>query len=207
MQLSVYSSLIVSIIGCLIICFLIYDLTMKVILLIGHVGGLLAQAMRLPRIVAMILLGIAIYPSLHPSIFFKGAGPKGIDFDVSGGAVNPAGAIRAVALLIAIARGGLSVKWSFVKRMKLITLLLATLPYTLELVSYIAMLFYWEASQICRLKVVEAFLVPIFLPEYYGAKAPGGQPPMLACFLSASVWAGLGPGIIVPNMLKVSLHV
>jgi len=130
----------------------------------------------------MILLGIALQPLIHPSILHAGASPAGYDFKPSGGPVNPSLAIRTVALLIALARGGLSVKWRFIREMGLVTLVLATVPYACEL-------------------VVEALVAPSFLPTYYGVDAPGGQPPAFACFLSASVWAGLSPSIIIPNML------
>ena len=85
------------------------------ILLVSWLGGLIATALRLPRIVAMILFGIALYPSLHPSILQTGLAPPGYDFSVAGGAQNPASSIRTMALLVALIRGGLSVKLSFIR--------------------------------------------------------------------------------------------
>ncbi len=155
----------------------------QTILIVGWLGGLVSSLLRLPRIVAMILLGIALQPHIHPSILHSAASPAGYDFAPSGGPINPSLAIRTVALLIALARGGLSVKWSFVREMGLVTLVLATVPYACEL-------------------IVEALVAPSFLPTYYGVDAPGGKPPAFACFLSASVWAGLSPSIIIPNMLR-----
>jgi cystathionine beta-lyase family protein involved in aluminum resistance len=50
-------------------------------------------------------------------------------------AQNPASSIRTMALLIALMRGGLSVKSSFFKEMGAATALLAFLPYVLEMVT------------------------------------------------------------------------
>jgi len=153
------------------------------ILIVGWLGGLASSILRLPRIVSMILLGIALYPSIHPSVMQTAASPPGWDFSVAGGAQNPASSIRTLALLVALVRGGLSVKVSFFREMGVATALLATLPYAFELIA-------------------EALLAPAFLPTYYGAAAPGGAAPWLAAFESASVWAALSPSIVIPNMLR-----
>lgn len=168
------------------------------ILLVGLCGGLVGQLLRLPRIVPMILFGIALYPSLHPSIFFVGSAPTTAPpaavsgWSASGGPQNPASSIRTFALLVALMRGGLSVKSAYVREFALPVALFATVPYFCEL-------------------IVEALLAPFFLPSYYGSevKGPGVPPaaaglpvPMLAAFESASVWAPLSPSIVVPNMLS-----
>lgn len=74
-------------------------------------------------------------------------------------------------------------KWKNVKDIFCTTILFAILPYAFELIA-------------------EALVSPAFLPEYYGDKNPEGRPPAMAMFLSASVWAGLSPAIVIPNMLK-----
>lgn len=145
--------------------------------LVAWLGGLVASTLHLPRIVPMILLGIVIFPSLHPSIFQTGISPPGYDFTASGGAQNPASSIRAMALLIALIRGGLSVKVTFLKDFAIATALLATVPYFFEVAT-------------------EAFLAPYLLADFYKDAPP------LAAWESASIWAPLSPSIVIPNMLR-----
>lgn len=120
----------------------------------------------------MIIFGILLYPSLHPSILQTGVAPPGYDFNVSGGAQNPASSIRTMALLIALIRGGLSVKLSFFRDFAAATALLAVVPYFFELTA-------------------EALLAPTLIPNFYG-----GAPP-IAVWESASVWAPLSPSIVM----------
>jgi len=132
----------------------------------------------------MILLGIAIYPSLHPALLYSpvvvSAGTTSLALT---DAQNPASSIRTFALLLALMRGGLSVKMSFFSGgLGVATVLLATVPYALEL-------------------IVMALLAPVFLPGYYGESAAFGTPPALASFESSAVWAALSPSIVIPNML------
>ena len=153
-----------------------------VLLIIGWLGGIVSQLFKLPRIVGMILLGIALYPNLHPALLLSPVVLSG-NLAVSD-AQNPASSIRTFALLIALMRGGLSVKSSFFTGgLAFSTILLATVPYACEL-------------------VVMALLAPIFLPSYYGVSAPNGAPSYMASFESASVWAALSPSIVIPNMLS-----
>ena len=141
------------------------------VLIVGWLGGVVSSILRIPRIVSMILLGIALYPSLHPSVMQTGVSPftvaqptlnttrcplstvgndtftlatpactaatvtSAYDFSAAGGAQNPASSIRTLALLIALVRGGLSVKASFFREMGVATVLLATVPYAFELVA------------------------------------------------------------------------
>lgn len=153
------------------------------LVIVGWLGGLAATLLRLPRIVGMIFLGIALYPHLHPAVLFTPTTVSGSLAVVD--AQNPASSIRTMALLIALMRGGLSVKSSFFKEMGAATALLAFLPYVLEMVT-------------------EALLAPVFLPTYYGtaSNAAGVAPPPLAAWESASVWAALSPSICIPNMLQ-----
>ena len=126
-------------------------------------------------VVLMIVFGILLYPSLHPSIIVTGIAPPGTssaDFNARGGPQNPASSIRTMALLIALMRGGLSVKLSFFRDFALATALIATVPYFVEV-------------------AVEAWLAPILIPAYYG------QAPPIAVWESASIWAPLSPSIVM----------
>ena len=145
------------------------------LLIVGWIGGCFANALRLPRIVPMILLGIALYPAMAPSVMNA---PTSLWSD----AQNPASSIRTMALLIALARGGLSLKSSIFRELGVPVVLLATLPYAAELVT-------------------EALVAPSLLPYLYGDLTPGGRPTKLIAFTSASVWAPLSPSIVIPNML------
>ena len=75
-------------------------LSVIITLLCGVVGGLLSKALRLPRIVMMIVLGVALAPLLHPSFVASCAS--------SPGSVSGATTLRSFALLVALARGGLT---------------------------------------------------------------------------------------------------
>lgn len=121
-----------------------------------------------------ILFGIALYPSLHPSILVTGVSPNPSvwNFDSQGGAQNPASSIRTMALLIALIRGGLSVKVSFFRDFAVATALLAVVPYFVEL-------------------SVEALLAPLWIPKFYGTA------PAIAAWESASIWAPLSPSIVM----------
>ena len=145
------------------------------LLIIGWIGGAVATALRLPRIVPMILFGIALYPAMAPSVMNA---PTALWSD----AQNPASSIRTMALLVALARGGLSLKASIFRDLGVPVVLLATVPYAAEL-------------------IVEALVAPALLPAWYGAGAAGGRPSNLVTFASASVWAPLSPSIVIPNML------
>ena len=153
-----------------------------VLLIIGWIGGSLALSLRLPRIIPMILLGIGIFPYIHPAVLYA-------PVTVTGGIATPdsqapASSIRTMALLIALARGGLSLKGSIFRELGVPVVLLATLPYAAEL-------------------IVEALVAPSFLPSWYGSTTPEGVAPShLIVFASASVWAPLSPSIVIPNMLS-----
>lgn len=79
------------------------DPVLSIILLLftGYVGGLVSSALRLPRVIGMILLGVALAPGLHPSVLNA--------CNSFAGSVSPASTMRTFALLVALARGGLSI--------------------------------------------------------------------------------------------------
>ena len=166
-------------------------MSVLLLLIIGMLAGKAAALLRLPRIVGMIVVGIAVYPVLHPSLTgtitavtytvnslnsVTNMNVAAVDPARPDPALNPASAIRTVALLIALMRGGLSVKVSFFQKMGVATALLATVPYAFEL-------------------IVMALLAPMIVPQYFSTA------PALASFTSASVWAALSPSICIPNML------
>ena len=153
------------------------------LLCVGYAAGWIGLLLRLPRIVPMILMGIALYPVVHPSVlntatFVSNPRLGGAAIDVSGKpvsgpnsapfpAVNPASTIRTVALLIALARGGLSIRASYFKELGLTMGVLAVLPYALELTA-------------------EALIAPVVLPSDAGFG--DAEPPWLAVFSCASIW-------------------
>jgi len=151
-----------------------------VILIVGWLGSLASQLCRLPRIVCMILFGIALFPVLHPAVM-----DTALTVSASSGALkvpdaqNPASSIRSLALLIALARGGLSVKFGYFKVLGAAMLTMAVVPYAFEL-------------------VVQAYAAPLILPARSGF---GPGTPRLLLFAGASVWAPLSPSIVIPNML------
>lgn len=144
----------------------------------------------------MILLGIALYPSIHPSVLsaatvISNPVTGGAPIDVTGkevkglntapfAAQSPATTIRSMALLVALARGGLSVRVEYFRELGAAMVVLAILPYAFEL-------------------VVEALVAPSILPASAGFS--DSPTPWLATFACASVWAPLSPSIVVPNML------
>jgi len=150
-----------------------------VILIVGWLGALTSQLFRLPRIVCMILFGIGLLPVLHPAVMdtpltvSTSTGPLTLH-----DAQNPASSIRSVALLVALARGGLSVKLSYFRVLGLPMIVIATVPYFLEF-------------------LIEGLVTPRILPASAGF---GPSTPSVA-FAAASVWAPLSPSIVIPNML------
>lgn len=132
---------------------------------------------------------------MHPAVlntatFVSNPVSGGAPIDVSGKATsgpntapfaaqNPASTIRVMALLVALARGGLSVRLSYFHELGAAMAVLAVLPYGVEL-------------------VVEALVAPSILPDSAGF---GSSTPWLVSFAAASVWAPLSPSIVVPNML------
>jgi hypothetical protein len=118
------------------------------LLIVGYAGGVLSQLLRLPRIVCMILCGILLYPVIHPAVLdaaltVENPARNGAPIDVSGSiadgpntapypALSPASEIRSMALLIALARGGLSVRVAYFKEFGVAMVALAVLPYVLE---------------------------------------------------------------------------
>ena len=157
------------------------------LLIVGWASGVLGSAVNIPRICMMILFGIALQPSLHPALLYA---PTSTAEGVVTNGVSPASAIRTTALLVALARGGLSVKLSYFKEVGVTLLLFSFLPYTLEMVA-------------------EGVAAPLLLPQYFGAGAVyngsgllyTASPPPLVVFASASVWAPLSPSVVIPNML------
>ena len=148
--------------------------SMVAVLGVGWLGGLVADGLRLPRVVCIILLGVGLAPALHPSIMNACDGVEG--------AVSPAGAIRSFSLLIALARGGLTMKVRELGTSAPALLALATVPYALELSS-------------------SAVAAWVLLPAEsgVGALATGASPVVTA--LAASLWSPLSPSVVVPNML------
>lgn len=121
-----------------------------------------------------ILCGIALAPALHTSVL---AACKGSD-----GAVSPASTLRTFALLIALARGGLTMRLSHFSKLKSTVLLLSLLPYAMEL-------------------LVEASVAQLILPASSGLTSPSSVLPL---FMAAAIWAPLSPSIVIPNMLDLS---
>lgn len=153
-----------------------------VILIVGYAGGLISQLLRMPRIICMILFGIALLPVLHvavidtPTTF---ANPANASAPIKApDAQNPASAIRAMALLIALARGGLSMKLSYFKVLGWSMVCLATIPYTFEL-------------------ILEGLVAPVILPASAGFSSGN----TLLSFAAATTLAPLSPSIVIPNML------
>ena len=122
----------------------------------------------------MIVLGIAAAPLLHPTFLSPCPSP---------GAVSGAATLRTFALLIALARGGLTMlagpRRATLARLRLPIALLALLPYALEL-------------------AVEAAAARSLLPASAGL---GSASPPAFALLAAAVWAPLSPSIVIPNML------
>jgi len=159
------------------------------ILLSGWIAGIVAQLTRLPRVVVMIFAGIALMPAVHPTVLSATTmtyapsatspvyGPAGAYATQS-----PASSIRTMALLIALMRGGLSVKLHHLAPRALPVVLLALLPYLLEM-------------------AVVAAAAPLLLPQYFAGEAPGKPVTELVLWTAGSVWAPLSPSIVIPNTL------
>lgn len=77
-----------------------------------------------------------------------------------------------MALLVALIRGGLSVKLSFFRDFAAATALLAVVPYAFELTA-------------------EALVTPHLIPDFFGSA------PQIAVWESASTWAPLSPSIVM----------
>lgn len=157
------------------------------LLAVGWCVSALSELLRLPsRVPFLIFAGIALYPSLHPAL--TGAPSTVVSPEdetlLSPGSIAPVNAIRSFCLLIALARGGMSVKLHVLRKFGLVLALLVTLPYAAELLT-------------------EAAVAPLLLPAWYGAATPGGAPPPLVALASASVWAPLSPSLVIPNMMHV----
>jgi NhaP-type Na+/H+ or K+/H+ antiporter len=159
------------------------------ILLCGWIAGIVAQLMRLPRVVVMIFAGIALMPAVHPTVLSATTmayaptatspvyGPAGAYATQS-----PASSIRTMALLIALMRGGLSVKLHHLAPRAVPVAVLAFLPYLLEM-------------------AVVAAAAPLLLPKYFAGDAPGKPVTGLVLWTAGSVWAPLSPSIVIPNTL------
>jgi hypothetical protein len=91
------------------------------------------------------------------------------------GATAPAETIRTIALLVAIARGGLTMRLRSFRRLPATLLALGCLPYAAELVT-------------------ESFAARTLLGPDSGV---GAGAPMLVTFLAASIWAPLSPSIVI----------
>lgn len=146
------------------------------ILIVGIVAGAASRALRLPRIVLVVLAGIALAPALHPTVLTPSPVP---------GAVSPASSLRSFALLVALARGGLTMlageRRATLSRLRVPIALLACVPYALEL-------------------VVEAAAARVLLPAAAGLGTDVARGTTVA-LLAASLWAPLSPSIVLPNML------
>ena len=91
---------------------------------VGYLGGALADGLRAPRVVVMILLGAALAPALSPSVL------SACSSDAS--SVSPAAAMRSFALLVALARGGLTMSLGSLRALWCPLAALAALPYACE---------------------------------------------------------------------------
>ena len=147
-------------------------LSVIAVLCCGALGGVVSRALRLPHIICMILLGLALAPALHPSLVTTCSSTPG--------AVNPASSLRSFALLIALARGGLTMRLSNLSALRTPIALLGTLPFVCELLA-------------------EAIAAKLLLPDSSGIVSAA---PPLTPFLAASIWAPLSPSIVIPNMLS-----
>ena len=127
--------------------------------------------LRLPRIIIMILFGVALSPLIHSSVLNTST--------TYSGSVSPASTIRTFALLIALARGGLTMKITGLSFLHFPILFLSFVPYFCELVT-------------------EALASRALLPFASGLDS---KSPFLLSFLAASIWAPLSPSIVVPNMI------
>ena len=152
-------------------------LSVLAILFCGYLGTLVAAATRLPRIVPVILLGVALAPALHHSVLAACGDAASAG---SGGAVSAASELRSFALLVALARGGLTMQLGNISRLRAPALLLCVVPYFCEL-------------------AVQAAVSRAALPDASGLSAAAGAMPL--SLLAASVWAPLSPSIVIPNML------
>jgi len=152
-------------------------LSVLAILLVGWLGTLVAAATRLPRIVPVILLGVALAPALHHSVLAACGDAASAG---SGGAVSAASELRSFALLVALARGGLTMQLGNIARLRLPALLLCVVPYFCEL-----------GAEVAVSRVV--------LPDPSGLSGASGS--LALSLLAASVWAPLSPSIVIPNML------
>jgi hypothetical protein len=164
------------------------DVYTSVIILpiIGWVGYMVSKLTKLPRVTPMILLGIAIYPHIHPSVLNKAlvtgyASTVPVEKLEDGhGTVNPAATFQIVGLLIALARGGLSVRVGQIRKLLVPMVFVAIVPFWCELIAM-------------------ALVAPHILPETAGLSNEAGK---LSMFTVASSWASLGPSIIIPNMMS-----
>jgi hypothetical protein len=147
------------------------------LLVVGYAGGLLGDLLRAPRVILQIALGVALAPAVHKTLLRACA--------CADGAVSPASTLRKFALLVAIARGGLSVEFAAIARAPLATLVGATLPFALEVLA--------GAAAARALLPAESGLVG-------GSEA---RQPTLLAYLAASLWAPVSPSIVVPNMLAL----
>ena len=161
------------------------------LLSVGALGGVLGSVTRVPRVVCMILLGIALMPSVHPSVldatsytYGPSANVNGVMYGPAGSYAvqNPASSMRTMALLVALMRGGLSIKLPVLTALGPAIAILAVVPYFFELFA-------------------EAAVAPALLPSWFGDGVPEGAPPPLVAYTAASVWAALSPSIVIPNML------
>lgn len=150
------------------------------ILIVGWLGGLISQLLRVPRIVCMIVFGIALYPVIHPSVLHTALTvqtPAGVLRIPD--AQNPSSFIRTIALLIALARGGLSVKSAYFGVIGVTMVVFATVPYACEMIA-------------------QGLVAPLILPAEAGF---GEGTPQLVVFAAASVWSPLSIAIVLPTML------
>jgi hypothetical protein len=156
-------------------------LSVLAILFVGWLGTLAAAATRLPRIVPVILLGVALAPALHKSVLSACTDAGAAATTGAGsGAVSAASELRTFALLVALARGGLTMQLGNISRLRAPALLLCFVPYFAEV-------------------LVQVAVSRAALPDSSGLSAAAGTLPL--SLLAASVWAPLSPSIVIPNML------
>ena len=156
-------------------------LSVLAILFVGWLGTLAAAATRLPRIVPVILLGVALAPALHKSVLSACTDAGAAATTGAGsGAVSAASELRTFALLVALARGGLTMQLGNIARLRAPALLLCFVPYFAEV-------------------LVQVAVSRAALPDASGLSAAAGSLPL--SLLAASVWAPLSPSIVIPNML------
>ena len=149
------------------------DLSLVIVLVVGALSGLLAQALRLPKVLGMIFAGVVLAPALSLGVTTACKDPSN--------PTSPASTMRTMALLLALARGAFGLDFSVVANVKLTVGMLAVAPFFVEL-------------------LVEAAVAWAVLPASSGI---GGTSPIRVAFLAAALWASLSPSLVIPNMLTI----